>query len=168
MMDIDALQTMHPGLPSGLPGWRVQELTGYAAIALQRRHQPGVTLLLTIGGQEVRETLSWAERSGSEMVDDDRATDAGAEGLALTIVGHHRKWRIARRLTSRRGKPEGDWLLYDPDSRQTIVLEISGTDEGPFEARVRQKRGQVALAARRGTPLVSVVRFLEPMAMLEG
>jgi hypothetical protein len=59
-------------------------------------------------------------------------------------------------------------LLYDPEADETIVLEISGTDKGPFEARVREKRGQVALAARRGRPLVSVVRFLEPKAMLEG
>lgn len=163
-MDIDALHTFHPGLPR----WRVEELTGYAAIALQRRHEPGVTLSLTIGGKPVKETLEWGPRSGAEVVDDDRATDAGAEGIALTIVGHHRKWRIERRLTSRRGKPEADWLLYDPEAKEMIVLEISGTDKGPFEARVREKRGQVALAARRGRPLVSVVRFLEPRAMLEG
>jgi hypothetical protein len=164
MMDIDALRTLHPGLPQ----WRIEELTGYAAIALQRRHKPGVRLSLTIGGREVEETLTWGPRSGAEMVDDDRATDAGAEGVALTIVGHHRRWRIERRLTSRRGRPEADWLLYDPEADETIVLEISGTDKGPFEARVREKRGQVALAARRGRPLVSVVRFLEPKAMLEG
>lgn len=163
MMDIDALQRLHPGLP----GWRVGELTGYAAIALQRRHRPGKTLALTLGGKPIAEMLTWSPRSGANMVDDDRATDAGAEGVALTIVGHHRKWRIERRLTSRRGKREADWLLYDPEAGKKIVLEISGTDEGPFEARVREKRGQIRLATRRGRPVVSVVRFLEPKAMLE-
>jgi hypothetical protein len=83
---------------------------------------------------------------------------------------HYRKWRLVRRLQSEDGEG-ADWLVVDPQSGEEFLLEVSGTDEGPFERRVREKRAQAsqaALAAGRGKPAVSVVRFLEPKAMLEG
>lgn len=75
---------------------------------------------------------------------------------------------LGRRAQVRRLQPgeSADWLLEN-DAGERIVLEISGTDDGPFYPRVRQKRGQAALASARGLPAVSVVRFLEPRAMLE-
>jgi hypothetical protein len=165
MMDIEALHTFHPGMPR----FQADALKGAAALALQRRgHAPRVKLLLAVGASVFEEALAWEPRSGVHMLDERRVTEDGAECVALTILGHHRgHWRLVRRLQPRR-KERADWLLEDTASGQEIVLEISGTDEGPFEPRVREKRSQAALAARGRRPAVSVVRFLEPQAMLEG
>ena len=164
MMDLDALRTCHPTLMS----WLAEALANYAALALQRRHKPGVKLSLVIAGKEIDEALTWRPRPSTTLVDTKRATEDAAECVALAIVGHHRKWRIVRRLQSELGEG-ADWLMLNTESGQEIVLEISGTDAGPFETRVRKKRSQAALAATvRGTPAVSVVRFSDPKAMLEG
>lgn len=166
MIHLDALHASHPSLPA----WQVEAYVGCAAIALQRRHAPGVVLLLTLDAAEIGEELTWEQRPRKEalMVDDKRVTEDGAECIALALVAAHRKhWRLVRRLQS--GKAEhADWLFQNVESGQEIVLEISGTDTGPFERRVRQKRGQAALAAAMGAPAISVVRFSEPKALLEG
>jgi hypothetical protein len=70
-----------------------------------------------------------------------------------------------RRLQSQLGEG-ADWLLEEAGTKRRIVLEVSGTDEGPFERRVREKSRQAALAALRGAPAACVVRFLEPKALL--
>jgi hypothetical protein len=161
MIDLDALRSRHPELAEAL----VQALSHHAAIALERRHAPGVELSILIDGELLREALSWSSTTKEDalMVDARRATEEGAECIALALVGRFRRWRIVRRLQP---GESADWLLAD-EAGQRIVLEISGTDDGPFEPRVRQKRGQAALASARGRPAVSVVRFLEPKAMLE-
>ncbi|MGH7434833.1 MAG: hypothetical protein ACRENE_04090 [Polyangiaceae bacterium] len=163
MLDLDALRKRHDALPE----WLADALASYAALALQRRHQPGVILSLMVGGNQVDEFLIWRTRPSTTTVDDKRATEDGAECVALAIVGQHRRWQIIRRLQSVRGEG-ADWLMRDIDSGGDIVLEISGTDEGAFEPRVRKKRAQANLAARWGTPAVSVVRFFEPKAILDG
>jgi hypothetical protein len=166
MMDLETLHTLHPELPD----FQANALKGAAAIALQRReHVPGAKLLLKVGANTLEMALTWDPRSGAHMLDEKRVTEDGAECVALAIVAHHRhEWQLVRRLQPR--KREGaDWLVQHRSSGQEILLEISGTDKGPFEPRVRTKRSQAALAAvaRGGRPAVSVVRFLEPRAMLE-
>jgi hypothetical protein len=163
MLDLDALRMYHETLPV----WLADALASYAAIALQRRHQPGVKLSLKLGANQVDESLLWRTRPNTTTVDEKRATEDAAECVALAIVGQHTRWQIIRRLQSGRGEG-ADWLMHDIDSGGDVVLEISGTDEGTFEARVRKKRAQANLAASRGKPAASVVRFLEPKAMLDG
>ncbi len=162
MIDLGDLRSHHPELADAL----ARALSHHAAIALQRRHHSGVELALSLDGEEVRVTLTWPATTNADaaMVDAKRATEEGAECIALALVGRFRRWRIERRLQP---GESADWLLVN-DAGERIVLEISGTDDGPFEARLRQKRGQAALAAARGLPAVSVVRFLEPRALLEG
>jgi hypothetical protein len=162
MLDLDALGAYHEALAP----WQARALAGCAVIALQRRHLPGVTLSLVVGGNDVEEHLVWSPQARTVTVDEKRATEDGAECIALAIAAQHRRWKIVRRLQSGRGEP-ADWLMRD-DSGGEIVLEVSGTDEGAFEARVRQKRAQANLAASRGRPAVSVVRFLEPRAVFDG
>jgi hypothetical protein len=72
-----------------------------------------------------------------------------------------------RRLQSNAGEG-ADWLAEN-DAGQAIVLEISGTDDGPFEPRVPTKQSQALRAARKSgaSPAVCLVRFLEPKAMLK-
>jgi hypothetical protein len=164
MIDLDAL---HTSLPS-IPKWLAESLASYAALALQRRHAPGVKLLLMINAQPIDETLTWRPRDPADAskVDPKRATEDAAECIALGIVGRHRRWNLVRRLLSGKGEP-ADWLAIDLVSGRPVVLEISGTDEGPFERRVLEKRTQARYAASKGAPAVSVVRFVEPRAMLE-
>jgi hypothetical protein len=161
MIDLDDLRSRHPELAEAL----VRALSHHAAIALGRRHTPGVEISISIDGEAIREALSWSPTTAEDtvMVDARRATEEGAECVALAVVGRFRQWRIVRRLQP---GESADWLLAD-EAGQRIVLEISGTDSGTFEPRARQKRGQAALASARGRPAVSVVRFLEPKAMLE-
>jgi hypothetical protein len=161
MIDLDALGAMHPRLPPGV----AEALATGAAIALQRRHQPGVALQLQLSEGEVQEEVRWQRRSESDarMMDAKRATEDGAECIALAVAHQHRGWRLLRRLQSQSAE-HGDWLLEDSATGRKIVLEISGTDVGSLERRVREKRGQAALAAAMGAPVASVVRFLEPSA----
>ena len=161
MIDLDALRLMHPSLPRGV----AEALATAAVIALERRHQPGVALQLELAEGDVSEQLMWQPRPASDarMMEAKRATEDGAECIALAVAHQHRGWRLLRRLQS--GSAEhADWLLEESATGRKIVLEISGTDEGPLERRVRDKRGQAALAARMGAPVASVIRFLEPRA----
>ena len=78
------------------------------------------------------------------MLDIRRATEDGAECVALGLIGHHcRSWRLVRRLQSCFGEG-ADWLFEDIESGAKLVLEISGTDDGPFEHRLGAKMGQAS------------------------
>ncbi len=164
MIDLDQLRHSHPGLPAGV----AEALATYAAIALERRHVPGVELALSIDGARSSEPMTWRPRNAADarMVDARRATEDGAECIALLLASRHRRWRIVRRLQSTLGEG-ADWLMEDPESKRRVVLEISGTDDGPFDRRVRQKRTQAALAERFGSPATCVVRFSDPKASIE-
>jgi len=161
MIDLGELRSHHPGLADAI----AEAMSHHAAIALQRRHRPGVEFSMSINGESIREPLTWRATAETDalMVDTRRATEEGAECIALALVGRFRQWRIVRRLQP---GESADWLLAN-EAGEWIVLEISGIDDGPFNVRVRQKRAQAALASARGLPAVSVVRFLDPRAMLE-
>jgi len=61
-----------------------------------------------------------------------------------------------------------DWLMIDPSTGSTVVLEIGGTDEQDLEALLARKIEQARRSpfSERGRPAACVVRFLEPMAKL--
>ena len=165
MIDLDALRSVHPSLPEGLP----EALATCAAIALQRRHEPGVAMRVRLDARDLTEEVRWRRRPAADftMVDTNRATEDGAECVALALVAGHRPWRLVRRLQSALGEG-ADWLVEDRETRRQIVLEVSGTDAGPFARRVRRKRAQARLAATLGSPAVCVVQFLDPKVLLEG
>jgi hypothetical protein len=136
-----------------------------AAVALGRRHEPGVLLAVDLAGRTITAELVWRKRdaANADKIDAKRATEDGAEGVALGIVGHYRpRWRLVRRLQSRRGE-RADWLFAGADGAW-IVLEISGTDVGAFGSRENEKRAQAASSNVARRAAVCVVRFLEPRA----
>ncbi len=59
-----------------------------------------------------------------------------------------------------------DWLLRDKEGR-LIALEVSGTDVGNVETRLREKLRQVAGCEEAETKVAFVVAFFEPMAHAE-
>jgi hypothetical protein len=64
--------------------------------------------------------------------------------------------------------PEGesaDWLLCD-EGGALVALEMSGTDVGDVEARMRAKLTQVARNEDGETLSACVIRSLEPTAWL--
>jgi len=99
------------------------------------------------------------------MLDMNRVTEDGAECLALLIAGLHCRWRALRRQQWRLGEG-ADWLVQELPSGREVVLEVSGTDAGPFEPRIRKKKAQAMLANPGGPAAACVVRFLEPKAAL--
>ena len=162
-IDLDALGKLHPDLPGEVAG--IMALG--AAIALQRRHEPGVVLAVALPGKpSEHEELVWKtpDANAAVMVDEKRATEDGAEAIAFGIVGHHRpRWRLVRRLQSRQGEG-ADWLFAVDPSGDRVVLEISGTDAGSVGGRETLKRAQAASSPAATRAATCVVRFLDPKA----
>jgi hypothetical protein len=163
MINLDELVSLHPDLPSEIAA----ALATCAAVALERRYQPGVRLAAVVRGLPLEIGLVWRPRrpKDASMLDAKRATEDGAECIALALLGHDTSWRLVRRLQSRLGEG-ADWLVKDPKTGHCTVLEISGTDDGPFERRLRSKVMQARSAASGRGAAACVVRFLEPRAEL--
>jgi hypothetical protein len=163
-IDLDALVDLHPGLPEEVAGI----MAFGAAVALERRHETGVLLAVDLAEKPIEEELVWRKRGAAkaDRMDEKRATEDGAEGIALGIVGHHRpRWRLVRRLQSRRGE-RADWLFAADPNGAWVVLEISGTDAAAIGPRENEKRAQAAASTVARRAAACVVRFLEPRASL--
>jgi hypothetical protein len=163
MIDLDAL-----GVDVGLSEESASVLSHRAAVALERRHEPGVHLIGTVQGRTLDEELSWRRRSPAAAAHEDinRVTEEGAEAIALALASSRCSWRVERRLQSRLSEG-ADGLLVGPSGLR-LVLEVGGTDEQDLAKLLARKIEQVKRSpfATRGTPSVCVVRFLEPSAIL--
>lgn len=151
MIDLDDVAGLCPGLHAA----SAEPLAFRAVIALQRRHRPGVTLQVTLGGKELREALSWSERPTelAQMEDFNRVTEEGAEALALALAGRQCGWSVRRRLQSR--SSEGaDWLMASGTAK--VIVEVGGTDDGDLD--VLQKRKSGKRERRRGRSKSSELR----------
>jgi hypothetical protein len=161
-IDLDALVALHPDLPDEVAGM----MAFGAAIALQRRHAPGVALAVSLAGAPLEEDLVWRARDSktADKLDDKRATEDGAEAITLGVVGRHRpRWRLVRRLQSRLAE-RADWLFVVEPGGVPVVLEISGTDAGSIGGRETQKRAQATSSNAAARAATCVVRFLDPKA----
>jgi hypothetical protein len=160
-IDLDRLAERHPALPRPL----AKNLGFLAALALQRRHRPGVLLKADLCGQRAGCELVWRlvpEKDG-QQVDTRRATEDGAEAIALGLVHEARRWVVHRRLQRRQ---YGDWLVEEQASGRKVVLEVGGLDEGSLAAKLN---GEVAQVARSPLPFdraACVVRFTDVSAIL--
>ena len=137
-------------------------------------HNPGVILTVR-GHQEGRYALTWAAVSAQARNraynEQERATEMGAEGIAVLVVKAATGYEVIRR--SRRG--DGfDYWLGERGPREFIAkagLEVSGIragSEGQIRARVREKRQQVAQGGRQQwTTYVIVVEFSRPLAEVQ-
>lgn len=161
-LDLERLKEIHPRLPRSTAA----EYAYRAALALQRRHAPGVELALREVAASACATLHWTERAsvGVDQLDRHRVTEDAAEAVALVLVHASRGWVVSRRL--QRGE-HGDWLLHDPRAGSLVALEVSGTDDGDAETRMTEKMAQVERSSAAEIRAACVVRFREPCAALE-
>jgi len=163
MIDLETLTDV-----LGLPEECVTPLAHRAAVALERRHRPGVHLTGVVHGSAIDEEIRWRPRTlGAAAYEDmNRVTEEGAEAIGLALACSKSTSRITRRLQARLAEG-ADWLMSDP-SGSTIVLEIGGTDEQDLEALLARKVEQARRSpfSERGRPAACVVRFLEPMVEL--
>jgi hypothetical protein len=159
-LDLERLKEAHPLLPASTAA----EYAHRAAVALELRHAPGVIATVRLGVEEHVATLHWNDRPTADalMLDRHRATEDGAEAVALSLVHASQGWVLQRRL--QRGE-HADWLLRDRRGG-LVALEVSGTDDGDEAARLREKVAQVALCELGSLRAACVVRFLEPRAAL--
>jgi hypothetical protein len=166
MIDLDELATI-----AGLPIETATILTFRSALALQRRHRPGVRLLGEARQEPIDEELQWREQKPQRALhaqeDFNRVTEEGAEALALAVAGSKCSWRVVRRLQSRLAEG-ADWLLVDPATKRKVVLEVGGTDEGDLDPLLARKLKQAKHSpfSERGTPAACAVGFLEPGVLL--
>lgn len=162
MIDLDDVAALCPGLPAET----ARPLAYRAVIALQRHHEPGVELAGTVRGSGVREALHWQTRPAAlaTMEDAKKATEEGAEALALALAGRHCGWKVKRRLQAERSEG-ADWLMASGTTK--VILEVGGTDQGDLEARQRLKVSQAQHASwPRGTVRAAcVVRFAGPQVL---
>lgn len=160
-IDLGRLREMHPLLPEHT----AQEHVHRAALALQRRHEPGVRLELVLDGGGSEAELRWPAYANddAEQLDDHRVTEDGAEAVALAVVHAHHGWTVLRRL--QRGD-YADWLLAVPGTQKRVALEVSGTDDGDDSARMREKLVQVLRCRAGSRRAACVVRFVEPRCSL--
>lgn len=108
--------------------------------------------------------LEWhvPARSTATQTDDRRATEDGAEAIALTLVSMAHQWVVARRL--QQGE-FGDWLLHDADG-QDVALEVSGIADDFEGSRLREKLRQVR-GAEASVRAACVLAFGPPKVVLE-
>jgi len=160
-LDIEQLHKMHPALPPTT----ADSYAHRAALALGRRHAPGVVAGVLLDAQLLRATLSWKDRPAADalQLDYHRVTEDGAEAVALALVHASRSWVVLRRLQR---EEHADWLLRETTTRRLVALEVSGTDEGDSDARLSVKLAQVAQSRVARTRAACVVGFLEPRIAL--
>lgn len=92
-IDLEQLKAIHPRLPRTT----AQEYVHRAALALQRRHAPGVEMAVTSGEERTVVTLAWSPRSnvGAEVLDGHRVTEDAAEAVAQVAMSSSAELRAA-------------------------------------------------------------------------
>jgi hypothetical protein len=156
------LPARHPKLSKATASTHLQR----AALGLQRRHRPGVSLAIRIEREDALEELAWEEYplDDVEQIDRHRITEDGADAIALSVVHERFGWTVLRRLQR---DDFADWLLVHTATRHTIALEVSGTDDGDANARMREKIDQMQ---RCSLPVhqraACIVRYADPRCTL--
>lgn len=161
-LDLERLKEIHPVLPAATAAERAH----LGALALQRRHAPGVVAEVRLAAASHEATLHWTLRPEADagQVDPRRMTEDGAEAVALSLIHAERGWVVVRRLAQ---GEHADWLVRETKTRRLVALEVSGTDDGDGTARMRQKLAQVSQSTAARARAACVVGFLEPHAALE-
>lgn len=156
-IDLAALCENHPDAPEEV----LQPYMHKAAIALQRRHAPGVRLSIQHGGTQVDDELMWLvkPKRDADFLDAVRVTEDGAEAIALAVVHRLYGWTVIRRV--QRGA-YADWLLAQDGSDSRIALDVGGTDKGDDAQILREKLDQVSRCYLARQRVACAVRFLEP------
>jgi hypothetical protein len=160
-IDLERLGERHAELPVIV----AKSLGFHAAVALERCHRPGVVLSAEVCGAEKRHALDWQplDAAASVQVDPHRATEDGAEAVALALVHAEHGWVVRRRLQRRQC---GDWLLEQRDGGRRVVFEVGGSNDGSLRAKLRGELAQVQRSPLPYDRAACVVRFADVRAML--
>ncbi len=97
------------------------------------------------------------------LVDAPRATEDGAEAIALGLVHEAHRWVVHRRLQRRQ---YGDWLVEEETSGRKVVLEVGGLDDGSLTAKLNGELAQVQRSPLPFDRAACVVRFADITATL--
>lgn len=136
-----------------------------AALALQRRHRPGVVLKAEVRGTAMTHALVWRPipEDARAQIDKHRATEDGAEAIALGLAHETCRWVVQRRLQRRQC---GDWLLVEQGSGKKVVFEVGGLDDGSLAAKLKGELAQVKRSPLPYDRAACVVRFADVQATL--
>jgi hypothetical protein len=161
IIDLDQLKARHPVLPIEVAA----SLGFLAALALQRRHQPGVSLSAEVHGSATTHAITWRPipKKARAQVDRHRETEDGAEAIALGLAHESCQWVVHRRLQRRQ---YGDWLLVEQGSGRKVVFEIGGLDEGSLTSKLKGELAQVVKSPLPYVRAACVVRFSDVQATL--
>ncbi len=166
------LVRLHEGYPSLTPASGAR--LGYvAAICLEeRRHRRGVMMEVS-GSFSVTFSLQWSKTTDQmrrEFSDPDEATEDGACGIAILLVGQLTEFQIVRR--SWKGPGFDYWLGKKTDTllQNAARLEVSGIRSGDaknIQARCRQKVEQTKKSDSLRLPaFIVIVEFGGPAAVM--
>lgn len=96
-------------------------------------------------------------------IDQTRATEDGAEAVALGLAYEACRWVAKRRLQRRQ---YGDWLLFEEGSGRSVVFEVGGTDDGSLATKLKAELTQVKRSTLPYDRAACVVRFRDVSATL--
>lgn len=157
--DVATLRRLHPALLKAV----ADHLALGARVALSRRYESPCELVVDVEGREARIAMQWkrVRRTHVAMVDQARATEDGAEAVALGIIHLELGCTLVRRT------PRGDrtdWLIRDLHTGEELVLEVAGIDSGSVRSLARVKAQQAALSPEGLAGIACAVRFDGPTA----
>ena len=140
------------------------------AVCLELRGHTGGVQLIVGGDFDVLFMLAWPEADDQavrEWSDLQEATEWGACGVAVLLIGTLTEYQVVRR--SWKGTGFDYWLGLRTDAlfQHAARLEVSGILSGnrtDIEKRVRQKLRQVERSERSLPAFVVVVEFGGPLA----
>ena len=164
MLDLNDLPTDYPG---GIGAAWAQA----GAICLEsQNHTPGVALTVrgNAAGSNYRLTWTPTARRDDALLQHNRATEMGAEAVAILLAKNETPYSVVEAATSRTGIDF--WLGEDPDFyfQRKARLEVSGIRSGSDAAiarRVREKLVQTNQSDHSQTAVyVIVVEFSRPVA----
>jgi hypothetical protein len=161
IIDLDQLHTRHPELAVQV----ASNLCFNAALALQRRHKPGVSLSAQVRGAKCAHVVTWqlVPEAARAQVDEHRETEDGAEAIALGLAHEACRWVVRRRLQRRQ---RGDWLLVELGSDRRVVFEVGGLDTGSLTTKLKGELAQVRQSPLPYDRAACVVRFADVQATL--
>lgn len=141
------------------------DLARYAGLALQRSgHRSPTPAEISHNAQKSTDAIEWTNQdlAALNVIDTNRLTEDGAEGIALCYAHSIGGWIVKRRLE--RGE-SADWLLQN--GSRYLALEVSGLIKGDCARRLKEKKAQVARCGLPVERLAVVVAFDRP-AILAG
>jgi hypothetical protein len=134
-------------------------------LALQRAgHRTPVEADTNDDGVEGSAEIHWQWRD-TNLVDDvlidrNRLTEDGAEGIAITYLHAKSAWVVKRRI--QQGE-YADWLMQR--EADFMAVEVSGTAEGNAFTRLKEKKQQIARCSLPAERIAIVIAFDKPLIL---